>query len=131
MLQGEHSAILSAFIKLPFVFKTFVLSIFKWPLETGFTVQQQNLTHYENKTYLSWAYPEGDTPGKSLMSIGSLRNTGTDPLDKKLNPLYGCEICGQLKKQNQKCQEPPPPTMPNFSGFLDPFFSTFVTDLLS
>ena len=37
MLQGEHSAILSTFIKLPFVFKTFVLSIFEWPLKTGFT----------------------------------------------------------------------------------------------
>ena len=34
----EHSAILSTFIKLPFVFKTFVLSIFEWPLKTGFTV---------------------------------------------------------------------------------------------
>ena len=38
MLQGEHSAILSTFIKLPFVFKTFVLSIFEWPLKTGFIV---------------------------------------------------------------------------------------------
>ena len=38
MLQGEHSAILSTFIKLPFVFKTFVLSIFEWPLKTGFAV---------------------------------------------------------------------------------------------
>ena len=38
MLQGEHSAILSAFIKLPFVIKTFVLSIFEWSLKTGFTV---------------------------------------------------------------------------------------------
>ena len=34
----EHSAIRSTFIKLPFVFKTFVLSIFEWPLKTGFTV---------------------------------------------------------------------------------------------
>ena len=34
----EHSAKLSTFIKLPFVFKSFVLSIFEWPLETGFTV---------------------------------------------------------------------------------------------
>ena len=34
----EHSAILSTFIKLPFVFKTFVLSLFEWPLKTGFTV---------------------------------------------------------------------------------------------
>ena len=32
MLQGEHSAILSTFIKLPFVI------IFEWPLKTGFTV---------------------------------------------------------------------------------------------
>ena len=38
MLQGEHSAILSSFIKLPFVIKIFVLSIFEWPLKTGFTV---------------------------------------------------------------------------------------------
>ena len=39
MLQGEHSAILLAFIKLPFAIKTFVLSIFEWPLKTGSTVQ--------------------------------------------------------------------------------------------
>ena len=34
----EHSAILSTFIKLQFVFKTFVLSIFEWLLKKGFTV---------------------------------------------------------------------------------------------
>ena len=34
----EHSEILSTFIKLPFVFKIFVLSIFEWPLKSGFTV---------------------------------------------------------------------------------------------
>ena len=38
MLQGEHSAILLNFIKLPFVIKIFVLSKFEWPLYTGFTV---------------------------------------------------------------------------------------------
>ena len=38
MLQEEHSAILLTFIKLPFVFKTFVLSIFEWSLKTVFTV---------------------------------------------------------------------------------------------
>ena len=38
MLQGEHSAILSTFIKLPFVIKIFVLSFFEWPLKSGFTV---------------------------------------------------------------------------------------------
>ena len=38
MLQGEHSAILLTFIKLPFSIKTLVLSIFKWSLKTCFTV---------------------------------------------------------------------------------------------
>ena len=38
MLQGEHSAILLTFIKLPIVIKIFVLSFFEWPLKTGFTV---------------------------------------------------------------------------------------------
>ena len=36
--EGEHSAILSTFIKLPFPIKIFVLSTFKWLLKTGFTV---------------------------------------------------------------------------------------------
>ena len=39
----EHSAILSTFIKLPLVFKTFVLSIFVWLLKTGFTVHVQDV----------------------------------------------------------------------------------------
>ena len=34
----EHSALLSTFIKLPFVFYIFILSIFEWPFYTGFTV---------------------------------------------------------------------------------------------
>ena len=38
MIEGEHSAILSTFIKLPFAIKTFVLSIFEWPLKTGLTL---------------------------------------------------------------------------------------------
>ena len=38
MLQWEHSAIHSTFIKLSFVNKIFVLSIFEWLLKTGFTV---------------------------------------------------------------------------------------------
>ena len=36
ILQKEHSAILSTFIKLPFVIKIFILSIFECPLKTGF-----------------------------------------------------------------------------------------------
>ena len=38
MLQCEHFAILSTFIKQPFVIKIFVLSIFERPFKTGFTV---------------------------------------------------------------------------------------------
>ena len=37
MLPLEHSAILPTFIKEPCVIKIFVLSIFEWPLKTGFT----------------------------------------------------------------------------------------------
>ena len=44
MLQNEHSAILLTSIKLPFVIKIFVLSIFEWPFYTGFTVYQNTYT---------------------------------------------------------------------------------------
>ena len=44
MLQGVHSAILLNSIKLPFVIKIFVLSIFEWPLKTGFTVFSSTVT---------------------------------------------------------------------------------------
>ena len=37
-LQEDHSAILSTFIKVPFVINVLVLSIFERPLKTGFTV---------------------------------------------------------------------------------------------
>ena len=35
------SALLSTFIKLPFVIKIFVLSIFEWPFNTYFTVRKK------------------------------------------------------------------------------------------
>ena len=38
MLQREHIAISSTFIKLPFVIKIVVLSIFEWPFYTDFTL---------------------------------------------------------------------------------------------
>ena len=44
MLQGEHCAILSTCIKLPFVIKIFVLSIFEWPFYTGSTVPERGPT---------------------------------------------------------------------------------------
>ena len=39
--------ILSTFIRLPFVFKTFVLSIFEWPLKTGFTVKGSQVKFFK------------------------------------------------------------------------------------
>ena len=57
MLQGEHSAILTTLIKLPFSIKTFVLYIFEWPLKTGFTV--------------------------SHLGVSSLRRANTKQIDKK------------------------------------------------
>ena len=54
MLQGEHSAILLTFIKLPFVIMIFVLSIFEWRFYTGFTViscsDNSGSEYQENKT---------------------------------------------------------------------------------
>ena len=43
MLHGEHSAILSTFIKLLFVIKILVLSFFEWPFYTGFTVSSESI----------------------------------------------------------------------------------------
>ena len=51
MLQGEHSALLSTLIKLPFSIKTFVLSIFKWQLKTGFTVIHTKYFHADGNKY--------------------------------------------------------------------------------
>ena len=44
---GEHSAILLTFIKLSFVIKTFVFSIFKWPLKTGFNVGTRTMSAHK------------------------------------------------------------------------------------
>ena len=54
MLQGEHSAILSTFIKLPFVIKIFVLFIFEWLFYTGFTVFDSQLWLQNLKEMFNW-----------------------------------------------------------------------------
>ena len=59
----EHSAILSTFIKLPFDFKTFVLSIFEWPLKIGFTV----LSIFTNQTICFWCIKETSQGDVSFM----------------------------------------------------------------
>ena len=45
-LKWEHSAILSTFIKLPFVIKTFVLSIFEWPFYTDLLYMKGSILQY-------------------------------------------------------------------------------------
>ena len=56
MLQGEHSAILSIFIKLSFVIKICVLSIFEWPLKTGFTVDLYSLFDFVHMINTQWLF---------------------------------------------------------------------------
>ena len=53
ILQREHSAKLSTYIKLPFVIKIFVLSVFEWPFYTGFTVHvAPSLPYPSTRLYL-------------------------------------------------------------------------------
>ena len=47
--RGEHSAILSTFIKLKFVIKIFVLSIFYMLFYTGFTIYDWSLNRFLDK----------------------------------------------------------------------------------
>ena len=61
MLPLEHSAILSTFIKLPFVIKIFVLSVFEWPFKTGFTVFIFKVSY----SRVMWVYAE-----HSQVSVG-------------------------------------------------------------
>ena len=53
----EHSAILSTFRKLPFHITIFVLSIFEWPIYTGFTVL---LSPNDNPVFLSGLFFSSD-----------------------------------------------------------------------
>ena len=75
MLQGEHSAILLTFIKLPFVINIFVLSIFDWLFYTGLTVLGSKLfpVIHINCCLLSLS--------KLTSSKNSFRNTMSNSLD--------------------------------------------------
>ena len=56
----EHSAVVLTCIKLPHGFKTFVLSIFEWPLMTGITVSNNKGADQTARmsTLLLFANPE-------------------------------------------------------------------------
>ena len=47
MLEAEHSAILSTFITLPFVIKTYVLSIFEWPFHRFYCICMEKTTRVQ------------------------------------------------------------------------------------
>ena len=71
MLQGEHSAILLTCIKLPFSITTFVSSIFKWPLKTGFTVYGENVNlHWKSSKFTLALHSDAlvNTSGRVLFS---------------------------------------------------------------
>ena len=86
MLQGEHSAILSTFFKLPFVIKIFVLSIFEWPFYTGFTVISYCIGKQEKLSHGCTHIPRGGTLNFSCY-------VGLDPAStvypKKLSGITG------------------------------------------
>ena len=60
--KGEHSAILSTFIKIPFVIKIFVLSIFEWPFYTSFVVFYDHQLRAVTTVIHAWGFliPWGD-----------------------------------------------------------------------
>ena len=70
----EHSAILLTFIKLPCVFKTFVLSNFEWPLKTGFTVKHTYMGHVaRNPDFVVCKQQQRHRPVINLHSLISAR----------------------------------------------------------
>ena len=80
MLQWEHSAILLTFIKLPFVIQIFVLSIFEWPLKTGFTVVVL-VTHKD-------LYTVYELEEKSMILIAQVSSEGSDQPVQMLECLH-------------------------------------------
>ena len=73
----EHSAILLTAIKLSFVIKIFVLSIFEWPFYTGFTVllllsvyaRGESLLNISSLWYLDVSWWNGGRNSNSLSGI--------------------------------------------------------------
>ena len=57
-IKGEHSVILSTFIKLPFVIKIFVLSAFERPFYTGFLYMIKPLYTPERGSFANSEFPD-------------------------------------------------------------------------
>ena len=83
MLQREHSAILSTFIKLPFVIKIAVC-LFEWLFDTGFAVFMW--THKGSLLLLTGATPSicGDKPTDIVFILDSSSSEGATNFQKQL-----------------------------------------------
>ena len=67
MIKEEQSAILLAFIKLPFANKIFVLSIYEWPFYNGFTVVNGYAGVFSGASFSSYfVYASSEGPGESV-----------------------------------------------------------------
>ena len=105
MLQGELSAILSTFIKLPFIIKIFVLSIFEWPFYTGFTVHSNvhiDLRHQRHSNYAKSLRPDKDKCNEiidrhCLSGQGATKQLRGNAI-MQLNPEVTDEIICQMAK---------------------------------
>ena len=82
MLPLEHSAILSTCIKLPPVFKTFILSIFEWPLKTSFF--DKSVPFYRPQY---------------AKVVEHVKCTGTDQVDKELKRIIALGGEGLMIRQ--------------------------------
>ena len=84
-----HSVILSTFIKLPVVFKIFVLSIFEWPFYTGFTVLITFKKHHYSNVHLQ------------LPSGARILNFGLEPSS---SPYFLCASSEGSVETAQMCK---------------------------
>ena len=92
----EHSAILLTSIKLPFVFKTFVFSIFEWSLKTGFSVLLY-LHHNLDHIYIK-ARSTVDVLNSEIVNKRILNNEGPD---KVAQEFYLDLLCLSVELGNE------------------------------
>ena len=104
MLQREHSAILSTFVKLPFVVKTFVLSFFEWPFYTGFTVTLKSLVYVHHyKSIIKQIKAKSVTYELSLLFKGTCHiSTQLRHYDRQACISF-CYICIQVIEHFHAC----------------------------
>ena len=70
--KGGNSSILQTFIKLPFVIKILVLSIFEWLLKTGLTVHSFDLILYVPVNSYGHVCTVSSTNGYHTFFLGKL-----------------------------------------------------------